>query len=666
MAIRQMQKVEIHYQGKNRFMGLFITREEAMLVNNIARRVLNPTKDLEISAEEAESIAKRATETSLEALRQCKASSSAPVDVDSIAHSIAQRQVIASANEDPAATAKVEEVQVQILLRAAEEAEAVQEKEDEAKQITPTQSNLGAAEVAVAARMNRGDEDAFPILLHSIVSDKSTDNCIVWLPCGTKFIVTDKDAFARDVMPRFVPAKGSFVSAKGSLIMPTKYTSFTRRLKRWNFTRVPSGRTMGAYYHENFKRDEPELAKSVVYPDYKNQKKVERAARTTPKCSNEDCTNKVVKWGVCWRHGAKDMKKNSNEKVAEFDSKTCSHDGCTNLTEQDALCFRHGAKNATCSHDGYRFAEQRNICIHKGCPNHAQRGGVCIRHGANQIEGYPSHFSTNNTIESLTLRVKELEGQLKLAQENNRSRRKREGEMSKRPPAKDRVQSQIQELEDEMTRREAREELIRELENELMERSARTRKATSTSALGDVIFQNTETALVDAPLFNHPFIMENGRVRGYVQAFERAAVPSRNAEVPCKRPISSVCGGASPESSECLSKKMKDFISEEARLCSQSSRESSEGKQKTISAPTYSLLSPYVQMPSQQKTEPESQKKEAQAEVDDSVIRWNVVSVPVAKCQVPGCKSVGRINYAGTGRHPYCKRHGGSQRNGAN
>ena len=208
MAIWQMQKVEIRYQGKNRFMGLFITREEAILVNNIARRVLNPTKDLEISAEEAESIAKRATETSLEALRQCKASSSAPVDVDNIAHSIAQRQVIASANEDPAATAKVEEVQVQILLRAAEEAEAVQEKEDEAKQITPTPSTLGAAEKAVAARMNRGDEDAFPILLHSIVSDKSTNNCIVWLPCGTKFIVRDKDAFERDVMPRFFSGKG--------------------------------------------------------------------------------------------------------------------------------------------------------------------------------------------------------------------------------------------------------------------------------------------------------------------------------------------------------------------------------------------------------------------------------------------------------------------------
>ena len=34
--------------------------------------------------------------------------------------------------------------------------------------------------------------DSFPTVLHGIVSDESTDDCIYWLPCGTRFQITDK------------------------------------------------------------------------------------------------------------------------------------------------------------------------------------------------------------------------------------------------------------------------------------------------------------------------------------------------------------------------------------------------------------------------------------------------------------------------------------------
>ena len=34
--------------------------------------------------------------------------------------------------------------------------------------------------------------DSFPTVLHDIVSDESTDDCICWLPCGTRFQITDK------------------------------------------------------------------------------------------------------------------------------------------------------------------------------------------------------------------------------------------------------------------------------------------------------------------------------------------------------------------------------------------------------------------------------------------------------------------------------------------
>lgn len=44
-----------------------------------------------------------------------------------------------------------------------------------------------------------------------------------------------------------------------------KFTSFTRRLKRWNFVRVPRGPELGAYYNPNFKRDQPELVQMMIY-----------------------------------------------------------------------------------------------------------------------------------------------------------------------------------------------------------------------------------------------------------------------------------------------------------------------------------------------------------------------------------------------------------------
>ncbi|KAL3793394.1 hypothetical protein ACHAW5_000262 [Stephanodiscus triporus] len=96
-----------------------------------------------------------------------------------------------------------------------------------------------------------GEKTAFPILLHEIVTDPSTDDCIHWLQCGTRFMISDKKKFADEVLTRFYGH--------------AKFTSFTRRLKRWSFTRVPSGPFMGSYYNANFRRGEPELAARVRY-----------------------------------------------------------------------------------------------------------------------------------------------------------------------------------------------------------------------------------------------------------------------------------------------------------------------------------------------------------------------------------------------------------------
>ena len=98
---------------------------------------------------------------------------------------------------------------------------------------------------------------SFPYILHTIVSDPNTDDVVHWLPCGTRFVICKKDEFSTKIIPQ------NFGGRSGGA---TKYTSFTRRLKRWNFSRVPAGREMGAYYHKEFLRDDPELAMKIIYP----------------------------------------------------------------------------------------------------------------------------------------------------------------------------------------------------------------------------------------------------------------------------------------------------------------------------------------------------------------------------------------------------------------
>ena len=95
------------------------------------------------------------------------------------------------------------------------------------------------------------EKTAFPILLHEIVSDPDTDDCIHWLQDGHRFMITNKQKFASEVLPKYYGH--------------AKFTSFTRRLKRWSFSRVPSGPFMGAYYNPNFIRGEPKLAARVRY-----------------------------------------------------------------------------------------------------------------------------------------------------------------------------------------------------------------------------------------------------------------------------------------------------------------------------------------------------------------------------------------------------------------
>ena len=77
-----------------------------------------------------------------------------------------------------------------------------------------------------------------------LTNDEDSDT-ISWLPHGRSFIIYKKKKFASQVLVKYFKA--------------TKFTSFTRKLNRWGFTRVTRGPEMGSYFHKLFLRDNPEL-----------------------------------------------------------------------------------------------------------------------------------------------------------------------------------------------------------------------------------------------------------------------------------------------------------------------------------------------------------------------------------------------------------------------
>ena len=87
----------------------------------------------------------------------------------------------------------------------------------------------------------------FPQKLFEILEDPENANILKWLPGGKAFIIMDKRRFAEGILPSF--------------FKQTQFTSFTRKLSRWKFVRVPRGPFMGAYYHKLFRRDHIALCK---------------------------------------------------------------------------------------------------------------------------------------------------------------------------------------------------------------------------------------------------------------------------------------------------------------------------------------------------------------------------------------------------------------------
>mmetsp|Transcript_24628 Transcript_24628/g.52256 ORF Transcript_24628/g.52256 Transcript_24628/m.52256 type:complete len:717 (-) Transcript_24628:148-2298(-) len=90
----------------------------------------------------------------------------------------------------------------------------------------------------------------FPETLYRILSDPSYEDILSWLPHGRGFSIHDKQLFVSEILPRFFEG--------------AKFTSFTRRLKRWNFERVPRYPDIGSYYNKYFLRGRPDLVRLMM------------------------------------------------------------------------------------------------------------------------------------------------------------------------------------------------------------------------------------------------------------------------------------------------------------------------------------------------------------------------------------------------------------------
>ena len=76
----------------------------------------------------------------------------------------------------------------------------------------------------------------FPQKLMAVLDNDQLSDIVTWLPHGKGFIILQKKRFASEVMPLY--------------FKQSKFTSFTRKLNRWGFTRVTRGPDSGAYYHK--------------------------------------------------------------------------------------------------------------------------------------------------------------------------------------------------------------------------------------------------------------------------------------------------------------------------------------------------------------------------------------------------------------------------------
>ncbi len=137
----------------------------------------------------------------------------------------------------------------------------------------PTPSSSGRR-VSLAVDDSSGGKEIFPMKLHALLSDPAVQDVISWLPQGKSFVVLRPDVFASRVLPQYFAPEGSnslnarSSKGKNGTVKKAqgvhKYPSFTRKLNRWGFRQISRGPDAGAFCHDLFQRDAPELCRGMV------------------------------------------------------------------------------------------------------------------------------------------------------------------------------------------------------------------------------------------------------------------------------------------------------------------------------------------------------------------------------------------------------------------
>jgi hypothetical protein len=110
--------------------------------------------------------------------------------------------------------------------------------------------------------------------LFDVLESPYHTDVVKWLPGGKAFIVLDKRRFANEILP--------------SYFKESQYTSFTRKLSRWKFTRVSRGPYMGAYYHKNFRRENRLMCKLMSCNNSKKSSDDDKDASVAPETAEDN------------------------------------------------------------------------------------------------------------------------------------------------------------------------------------------------------------------------------------------------------------------------------------------------------------------------------------------------------------------------------------------
>lgn len=93
----------------------------------------------------------------------------------------------------------------------------------------------------------------FPQKLFDVLQVPQYRDIVRWLPGGKAFVIIDKKRFISQIVPKH--------------FKKANWTSFTRKLNRWKFSRVSRGPLLGAYYHALFRRDNRSLCRFMSCND---------------------------------------------------------------------------------------------------------------------------------------------------------------------------------------------------------------------------------------------------------------------------------------------------------------------------------------------------------------------------------------------------------------